>query len=48
MGKYLSKAAQLAGVVVFGVAAVNGTISDWNLVALGLGLVHGAKYVKSL
>lgn len=48
MGKYLAKVAQLAAVVVFGVATVGGHISDYNLVPLGLGLVYGAKYVKSL
>lgn len=48
MGKYVAKAAKLAAVVVFGVAAVNGHISDWDLVPLGLGLHFGAKYVENL
>lgn len=48
MGKYLSRAAGLAAVVVFGVATVGGHISDYNLVALGLGLAYGGKYLKSL
>lgn len=48
MNVSVSRLAHVLAVVVFIIATVGGTISDWNLVALGLALYVGGDVAEDL
>lgn len=44
----IAKVAHLLAIVVFIIATVGGSVSDWNLVPLGLGLYVGGDLLEDL